>query len=168
MSRPYGQGVRTTHDEREARLVLVENMRFKRLLSWETISRELALEFGCTQRNVRRYIKTVRDRAKLRAQADPDPSVTRDSLTEAAIDVMNEARNRTRLVDGRTVADPDSRTALRAIQVLADLHGLRVTRHEITGAGGVPLAMSGEDAAKALRAAIERAVARSEGGDGEG
>jgi len=157
---PYGSGTRTTQSEREARLVIVEDMLFRRLLPTGTIERTLSAEFGIKPRGVRRYIKTVRDRARLRAQADPDPRVTRETLTEAVVDLMNEARNRTRIVDGRTLLDPDLRTALRAVYALMDLHGLRVQRHEITGANGTPLAVSSDDAVRLLAEQLDKHTSR--------
>lgn len=159
----YGFGVKPTRQEREARLVLVEEMLFRRIESPSRIERTLAPEFGVRTRTIRTYIQRVRERAKMRAQRDPDPRITRELLTEAAVDIYTSAKDRVRIVDGKEVADPDNRTALRAIYSLMDLHGLRVHRHELTGPGGAPLQTSPADAAKQLSDAIERVVQRSVG-----
>jgi len=91
---------------------------------------------------VRRYIRTVKDRARARASVDPDPRVSRELLTEAMIDRYNAC-----------VTKGDDRTALRALGALADLHGLRVQRHEI---GVSPLSVTADDATEQLATAIDR------------
>lgn len=153
-AKPYGHGPRCTRAEREARLAVVEEMMFRRLMSMGVIERTLAPTFGVGERSIRRYIKTVKDRARARATVDPDPRITRELLTEAIVDRYNSC-----------VTKGDERTALRALNALADLHGLRVTKHEISGPNGIPLAVSAETAAAELAAAIDRAAARH-GGDG--
>lgn len=164
---PYGHGSKCTRKEREARLAVIETMRFKRLMSWRDIEHQLAREFGVTTRTIRRYGKTVRDRAKVRREVDPDPAVSRDNLTNFIIDRANSAlalgEAAREKQDLRTALSAE-REALRAAGVLADLHGLKIQRHEITGRDGAPLTVTAEDVAKQLAEAIERAAART--GDG--
>ena len=153
-ARPYGYGSSPSRLEREARLVLVEELMFRRLQSSQVIERALAKEFGVNSRTIRTYMKRVRERAAIAAQIDPG-RLTREKLTESIVATLNLALDRVKWIEGRSVPDPDLRTALRCQQALASLHGLVVQRHELTGANGEPLTISPEAAAAEMRKIVE-------------
>ena len=162
-----GHGPKCNRAQREGRLVVVEDMMYRRLLASNVIQRVLAKEWGITTRTVRKYQFRVRERARLATEANPDPRITRESLTETTVNVLNLALDRIKLVGGAKVADPDLRTALRAVERLQELHGLRVVRHELTGKDGAPLAMSPEQAAEEMRKVVEEIAGRKKGETGE-
>jgi len=158
-ARPYGYGPGPTRLEREARLVLVEELMFRRLQSSQVIERSLAREFGVNSRTIRTYMKRVRERAAIAAQVDPG-RLSREKLTESIVGTLNMALDRVKWVEGRSVADPDLRTALRCQQALMNLHGLVVQRHEVTGANGEPLTVSPADAAAEVRKIVDEIANR--------
>lgn len=158
-ARPYGYGSSPSRLEREARLVLVEELMFRRLQSSQVIERALAKEFGVNSRTIRTYMKRVRERAAIAAQIDPG-RLTREKLTESIVGTLNLALDRTKIVEGRAVPDPDLRTALRCQQALMNLHGLVVQRHEVTGPNGEPLTITPEAAVAEMRRIVEDVASR--------
>ncbi len=159
--KPYGYGGKPNRLEREARLVLVEELMFRRIKPPGEVQRILSNEFGVNERRIRYYMQQVRERASLAAEMDPD-RLTRQRLTESIVGTLNMALDKVTIVDGRSVPTPDLRTALRCQMALIDLHGLKAPqRHEITGAGGIPLTMgtSQAEAEALVQAAIDRVTA---------
>ncbi len=159
-AKPYGHGPKCSKPEREARLVIVEDMYFERLLTSGRIERVLSREFGCTERQIRRYVRIVKDRALARAHHDPDPRITRDKLTEVAVARMNsliDLADAARASKDIKAAISAEREVVRTVDRLAELHGLKVERHEHSGPGGAPLSISPDDAVDILRRELEKA-----------
>lgn len=157
---PGGYGPNPSHNEREERLLIVEEMLYRRLLSTSTIERDLSVNFGVTSRTVRTYIAMVRRRAAKRERSEAAPRIDRGSLTEALVDVYNECRNQR---DRHGNPRPDNKTALRALHELGALHGLHIRKIELTGADGGPLKVSPDEAARQLREQIERVMSQQAG-----
>lgn len=155
-----GHGKDCTPLEREARLVRVEHLLYRLIKEPPAVERQCALEFGVGRRAIRTYMKRVRDRQALRSATEPDPFITRGKLTANVLHLQGLALSQERIVDGVVIAVPDVRTALRCALALADLHGMRVQRHEITGPDGAPLTVSPGDAAAELMKEIDRRASR--------
>lgn len=159
-----GGGIRVSPAEREKRLVRVEDLYFRRLLPAHKVEERLAEEFDCARRTIRTYLRTIRQRARMRAESDPDPRVSREKLTEFIVDRMDQAlelgKSAKKAGDLRTALAAE-REGLRAANALADLHGLKVLRHELSGPNGTPLGITSENAWRQLAEALDRTAART-------
>lgn len=146
-----------SREEKESRLNAIETLMVRRL-TVSAISAWARKEFKIGARQVKDYIRAVRDRWAIEAGADvPAHRVEKRIHLDASLnDLYARAMARTEIVrdaagnpmmiadeKGRhvplTVERPDLRTAARVAESLCRLHGLYQDRIQHTGRDGQPL-----------------------------
>lgn len=165
-SSPCGYG-KPDRKQREARYVVIEVMRYQRLMSTGQIERALSAEWGVAKRTIRSYMQRVKERMALQAEHDPD-RLSRHALTEAMLTQYQATVQLAELAESKAKTDPavlgaalrGRRDAVKALSILGEFHGLRVQRHEISGPGGAPLTMTPEQAADEMRKIVEDIAGR--------